>query len=85
MKIKYDADEVTKHVELEGEKINPCPFCGSGNIELHNTHTPTYWMECQGCGARATGQSFNVYGDSEDSHLAAAQSALTAWNRRVRV
>lgn len=85
MKIKYDTDQITKHVEMEGEEVKPCPFCGSGTIELENTHSAIYWMECQGCGAQVDGEDFTSYPDNEDSHLAAAQSARTAWNRRVSV
>ena len=39
------------HVALEPkDEVNPCPFCGSRQIEIVNTWTPSYWAECQICG-----------------------------------
>lgn len=85
MKLPLVKWERSKFCLLEGEEVKPCPFCGSGMIELENTHSAAYWMECQGCGAQVDGESFTNHPDNEESHLAAAQSARTAWNRRVSV
>lgn len=78
------------HFELSPEdKILPCPFCGSHDIELCNTHTPSYWMECQECDAQVHGEygpdlvsGPGSYG-SLRQHEAAAKSAIAAWNRRA--
>lgn len=68
--------------------VRSCPFCGSDLIELCNTHTPSYWLECQSCEGQAHGESPNSYSlDSErafvESHGAAIRSAIARWNCRV--
>ncbi|GAI75176.1 unnamed protein product, partial [marine sediment metagenome] len=73
---------VLKHVELEKEEIKPCPFCGSADIAIENTHTALYWMECQNCGAQVDGKNYGDLNDDE-SHLEAARSALATWNHRA--
>lgn len=77
------------HFELSpDDAVLPCPFCGGSNIELCNTHTPSYWMECQDCEAQAHGRygpdlvPRSHYG-SLRQHEAAAESAINAWNRRA--
>jgi len=82
MKIRIGCDKVTKHVELEEEEVNSCPFCGSVDIALCNTHTAAYWMECQDCGAEIDGKSY-ANSNTAESHLASAKSALANWNHRV--
>ncbi|NTG00048.1 hypothetical protein G6L30_07930 [Agrobacterium rhizogenes] len=37
------------------KEILPCPFCGSENVDLANTHTPAFWVECEDCGAQVDG------------------------------
>lgn len=32
------------------EQLNPCPFCGSSNVEIGNLNTPFY-VHCKDCGA----------------------------------
>ena len=37
------------HAEISDTKmqLSPCPFCGeSEKLELNNTHTPSYWIQC---------------------------------------
>ena len=83
MKIVTDADGVTLHAVQDGvETLKPCPFCGSTNLGLKNTHTAAYWVECFDCGAQVSGDS---YPDPEQviSHSRAAASALDYWNRRT--
>ena len=61
--------------------LTPCPFCGCAVLELSNTHTASYWIECTNCGAQVTGEPF--YGDDKAlNHLLAKRSAVKAWNRR---
>lgn len=38
--------------ESADESLKTCPFCTSLNIEVSNTHTPSYWAECRDCGAQ---------------------------------
>ncbi len=39
------------------DTLKPCPFCGGSNVELSNTHTASFWCECE-CGAQAHGEYF---------------------------
>ena len=39
-------------------QLLPCPFCGSDDLELCNTHTPSFWVECHGCEAQVHGEYF---------------------------
>ncbi len=76
------------HIGLEpNNKVSPCPFCGGDNLDLHNTHTACYTVECISCGANVTGKSFGTNRRSEDltlrDHRNAKSSALAAWNRRA--
>ena len=41
-------------------ELLPCPFCGSKDLEIGNTHTPIFWVECLDCGAEKSGQHFAV-------------------------
>lgn len=36
----------------------PCPFCGSNDVVLNNTHTASFWCECTDCSATVHGESF---------------------------
>lgn len=83
----------TNHFRIgPGDYVAPCPFCGNqtinadkhvedGGIELKNTHTASYWVECGNCTAEISGSNFD--GHNERTHKAAALSALAAWNDRV--
>lgn len=76
------------HVQLdETDNVLPCPFCGSLDIVLVNTHTASYWIECQGCDAQASGKTYGLDTRSEKltrkQHLMAARSALLKWNTRL--
>lgn len=65
----------------------PCPFCGGSNLELSNTHTACYSVECNDCGAQITGENLTGNYASEKipltRHIKAKSSALLAWNRRA--
>ena len=61
------------------EHIKPCPFCGGCGI-LSHTWTAAYWMECEECGARRDGDSYDT--KSRTGHLRSARSALRNWNQR---
>ena len=72
-----------------GHRLEPCPFCGSTRVELANTHTPSYWIECRKCSAQAHGNMPSGAGgqiatdrDALRFHLRAIRSAVRAWNRR---
>lgn len=83
MFIKRDADNVTLHAIPEGETVYPCPFCGSDDIQLRNTHAAYYWVECQGCRALVHGEPYEA-DHSESAHKMAALSAIKAWNTRAK-
>lgn len=50
----------------ENFDLKPCPFCGSRDLELSNTHTPCFWVECSNCEAQVSGDYFRE-GPGEDS------------------
>lgn len=35
--------------ESDAEHLEPCPFCRSNEVLVMNTHSPSYWAECQNC------------------------------------
>lgn len=74
---------------LDGsENLLPCPFCGSTNLELANTHTPSYWIECLDCDCKLSGGCGpDLAGDAatlKAQHKASAEDAITKWNTRVK-
>jgi len=81
--MKIETGTATKHVKLEDESVRSCPFCGSGDIDLCNTHTALYWMECQSCGAQVDGKNRGDLDPGDECHLEAARSALETWNHRA--
>lgn len=69
-----------------------CPFCGSGNIEVANTWTPSYWGECLDCHAQgapsgilpAEEAAYKITGGYSPSALKRGRAdAIAAWNRRM--
>jgi len=76
------------YITLEeiGRELRPCPFCGSTELELANTWTPSYWVECNCCGATKPGQAANWKTNDQaydrSRHVKAAISAVDAWNSR---
>jgi Lar family restriction alleviation protein len=68
------------------DTVKPCPFCGSTDLELCNTWTASYWIECLWCGAQMHGESFNEGWDHLQlrmRHVKAKESAIKRWNSRV--
>lgn len=71
----------------ESKMIRRCPFCGERErLSINNTHTASYWVSCDGCGAEVHGESFGKHLRSDQltlrEHKLAKKSALAAWNRR---
>lgn len=73
-----------KDLEGPNEKLMPCPFCGSSDVILANTHTASYWVECQSCEANAKGISYqgNHVDAPRECYEMAARSAIEKWNMR---
>jgi len=72
------------------EPLHACPFCGSANVSVINTHTPYYTAKCRGCGAEGprtnTGDAWNrgmPRDATERLHREAFQAAVDAWNGRT--
>lgn len=72
-----------------GNELLPCPICGSTDLELANTHTPSYWVACHNCGAEVPGDLPDGGGsvissqqDCERLHRTAINSAVARWNTR---
>lgn len=68
------------------DTVLPCPFCGGSDIELCNTHTASYWLECA-CGASIHGRGAGSNMPSDEltmrHHRTAARDALRRWNTRA--
>ena len=52
------------------EKLKPCPFCGSIDVEEKQYGDNEFWVSCADCGARIP-----EYEDYDE--------AIEAWNRRT--
>ena len=66
--------------------ILACPFCGDEAF-LMNTHTPSYWIECGGCGAEVS-DVIGTYSNEKEHqsnklHRESAIRAIANWNRRI--
>lgn len=44
---------------MSEHKFLPCPFCGSTDVEIGNTHTPYFCVTCQDCEAEIHGEYFD--------------------------
>lgn len=71
------------NLTLVGNRALPCPFCGSAEIELQNTWTAHYSLRCQGCDAEVNDPGGGRNHKLMRNHLASANAALRAWNRRA--
>lgn len=52
------------------DKLKPCPFCGSKNIDLFEHGAIVVFVQCDDCLATFP-------------HFDSKQEAIEAWNRRV--
>ena len=79
--MNHETKSGTTHFHLDGkDQVRPCPFCGGTEVALLNTHTASYWIECEGCGVEVRGKASG--GSSVSAHRKAAKSTLAAWNTR---
>jgi Lar family restriction alleviation protein len=60
-------------------ELRPCPFCGSGDVEVHETITDAM-VACNNCGSR-TGLVF--LGASDAENAAKIREAVAIWNGRT--
>lgn len=71
--------------------LKPCPFCGSTDLEIVNTHTSSYWVTCQECGVEADSYSveyefpFKSPQEVYDAHMESARGGAETWNTRTYV
>lgn len=65
-------------------KINPCPFCGSENINMDHTHFSrqgtVFFMECYECESRGPCVHFDSYIDDHQK----IEKCIELWNKRFR-
>jgi hypothetical protein len=59
-------------------ELEPCAHCGSEELEVWNTHTPSFAVECE-CGAEMHGDYF------AKSFRKAITSVVKKWNQRTTV
>lgn len=65
----------------------PCPFCGSSAVELSNTWTASYHVECEDCGAEGPSSTRRTTARGNRSpkvHREAALEAAERWQTRSR-
>lgn len=78
------------HGERDTEGVVACPFCGGVNIEVSNSHTPSYRGECQECGAQGPSNEYPKREAQKSrsgvrrQHQRAFARALELWNLRQR-
>ncbi|EIW6162789.1 Lar family restriction alleviation protein [Salmonella enterica subsp. enterica serovar Saintpaul] len=70
-----------------GATLLPCPFCGSENLEVCNTHTPSYWVACLNCGGEkhTSIDGYPALTSPELAlgvHMSAFKMAVNGWNQR---
>lgn len=70
--------------------IFECPFCGSTEVEIWNTHSPSYSVRCLNCGAEVPSDDDICPGglikNKEEAimlHEKAVRSAVENWNKRA--
>lgn len=52
------------------EKLEPCPFCGTEDIELDKTDGGYFWVKCNECGCQLWGEN-------------TSKLAIGIWNKRA--
>lgn len=61
------------------DKLLPCPFCGSDEVEIKYYPTmrdaPYFWCECENCSAKG-GEGYDY------DKSVAVDKAVALWNRR---
>ena len=70
--------------------LRACPFCGSKELTVSNTHTPYYEVTCDRCGAEgpsdyrhgATWSRKSSKERTREIHWLAFDAAIRAWNFR---
>jgi len=83
------------HGEWDGNgdlALDSCPFCGSNNLTVENTHTPFYNVTCEDCGADGPDGVPNPDYDGKRIrskvlcgylHQDAFANAIALWNDRI--
>lgn len=85
-KVNYEINMNGGQNNIKGVAVlKHCPFCGSTDLDLFNTHTASCWVECGGCGSSGNGRVCQTKtGRQNRKHfLEAIVSAVEIWNTRV--
>ena len=73
--------------DRDTRRLAACPHCGfTHTLEICNTHTPSYWIECE-CGAQWHGGYVETGRKASRAkviaaHRKAMDNAIRGWNRR---
>lgn len=72
--------------------LKNCPFCGErDDLEICNTHTRHYWVDCNNCGGHISpvmppsarlGKSRSAAGERR-KHMDCIEAAIKGWNTRA--
>lgn len=84
----YVGVSFTDDGDHDGHALRNCPFCGGADLEICNTHSPAYWIECVTCGAECPGEVENEGSCATElealkAHNRALLSAVECWNQRA--
>jgi hypothetical protein len=80
--MKVIKDNGIRRVHLTDEILKQCHFCGSKELELWNTHSPHYTIECE-CGAQINDDFPTDRKESDKGHLDSAKRVIEKWNTRI--
>ena len=78
-------EEEGKIIHLEftpQDKVLPCPCCGGDVLELCNTWTASYWIDCP-CGLQMHDRDTFWKTNSMEEHQASKAAVIAAWNKRT--
>lgn len=85
MKIETEEGSAVHSVTLEvKDRLLPCPFCGSRDIELQHTWTASYWLECKVCGCELHDNGRIGSHANPECHLTSARRVIKRWNVRTK-
>lgn len=69
-------------------RLRECPFCGGRDMDIVNTHTPCYWVECNDCETQkhdvdGSGNPLPDEASARAAHEASVERVIAAWNTRT--
>ena len=73
------------NLELKNRlQLDHCPLCHGENVALVNTHTPSYWIECE-CGLELHDREHSNLPDTAKGHMMSAIWVIEQWNKLAAI